>query len=254
MSKKEPANQSDAQATTVEYQSGVPSTARNPLLVKQLLDIDVTEHLEEKMGMSYLPWSIAVKQLILLHPTATWKFLPHTVFPDTSIMVKTSVSINDVTKEYILPVYGSRGKAITNPDAFQINTAYQRCLVKTIASFGLGLDVFTQDDTDDLYVDYSEATEQSKDKSKDTPKDQPKEDHKLHNYFSKADQERVDAQNEFKRQMIDLLKSCDTLELLQQLWIKNKPFLVDLKKENKNHYDELFQLCGSINKTLKEKE
>ena len=144
----------------MESQNGVPSTARNPLLVKQLLDIDVTEHLEEKMGMSYLPWSIAVKQLILLYPTATWKFLPHTVFPDSSIMVKTSVTINDVTKEYVLPVYGSRGKAILNPDAFQINTAYQRCLVKTIASFGLGLDVFTQDETDDLYVDYSETKEQ----------------------------------------------------------------------------------------------
>ncbi len=238
----------------MESQNGVPSTARNPLLVKQLLDIDVTEHLEEKMGMSYLPWSIAVKQLILLHPTATWKFLPHTVFPDSSIMVKTSVTINDVTKEYVLPVYGSRGKAILNPDAFQINTAYQRCLVKTIASFGLGLDVFTQDETDDLYVDYSETKEQPKEEPKKLSKDKPKKENQSHNYFSKNDVKRSDAQDEFKRQMTELLNSCETLKSLQELWNANKSLLVDLKKENRDHYDELFQLCSGVNKSLKEKE
>ena len=54
--------------------------------------------------------------------------------------------------------------------------------------------------------------------------------------------------------MIELLNSCETLKSLQELWNANKSMLVDLKKENKDHYDELFQLCSGVNKSLKEKE
>ena len=246
MSKRESDKQSDAQVTIAESQSGVPSTARNPLLVKQLLDIDVKDQLEEKMGMSYLKWSIAVKHLILIHPTATWKFLPHTVFPDSSIMVKTSVTINDVTKEYILPVYGSRGKAIPNPDAFQINTAYQRCLVKTIASFGLGLDVFTQDETDDLYTDYSEVKEEPKNPSKN--KSKPNKT----NYFSPAGTSDLEARKIFVSDMSGLIKSCTDRDSLIELWSANKSLLDRIKKEDTNEYDILIAAGKEAKQNFKE--
>ena len=250
MSKQESDNRLDAQATIAESQSGVPSTARNPLLVKQLLDIDVKDQLEEKMGMSYLKWSIAVKHLILIHPTATWKFLPHTVFPDSSIMVKTSVTINDVTKEYILPVYGSRGKAIPNPDAFQINTAYQRCLVKTIASFGLGLDVFTQDETDDLYTDYSEVKEEPKEEPKNSSKNKSKPNKT--NYFSPAGTSDLEARKIFVSDMSGLIKSCTDRDSLIELWSANKSLLDRIKKEDANEYDVLIAAGKEAKQNFKE--
>ena len=250
MSKQESDNRLDAQATIAESQSGVPSTARNPLLVKQLLDIDVKDQLKEKMGMSYLEWSIAVKHLILIHPAATWKFLPHTVFPDSSIMVKTSVTINDVTKEYILPVYGSRGKAIPNPDAFQINTAYQRCLVKTIASFGLGLDVFTQDETDDLYTDYSEVKEQSKEPPKDSSKNKPLPIRR--NYFSPAGTKDLKARKDFVSEMSELIKSCTDRDALVELWSANKELLDRTKREDFNDYEVLIAAGKKAKQNFKE--
>ena len=247
MSKKELVNQSDAQGTTVESQNGAISTDKRKLRVRELLDIDVTEQLKSKMDMDYLPWAIAVKHLILLHPSATWQFLPHTVYPDGSVMVKTSVTINDVTKEYILPVYGSKGRAITNPDAFQINTAYQRCLVKTIATFGLGLDVFTQDDTDDLYVDYLENTKPNKN---DLREDLPKKS-QSHNYTSNSDVPRKQARKEYTTQIIELIDSCETVDSLKELWKANKSILDDLKNEEPSAYDKLLASCKDKNKSLK---
>jgi hypothetical protein len=45
-----------------------------------------------------------------------------------------------------LPVMDNRNKAIANPDAFAVNTAMQRCLVKAIALHGLGLYIYAGED------------------------------------------------------------------------------------------------------------
>ena len=42
--------------------------------------------------------------------------------------------------------HGSPNKAIANPDAFAINTAMQRCLVKAIALHGIGLYIYAGED------------------------------------------------------------------------------------------------------------
>ena len=45
-----------------------------------------------------------------------------------------------------LPVMDHRNRAIANPDAFAVNTAMQRCLVKAIAAHGLGLYLYAGED------------------------------------------------------------------------------------------------------------
>jgi hypothetical protein len=45
-----------------------------------------------------------------------------------------------------LPVMDHRNKAIAEPDAFAVNTAMQRCLVKAIALHGLGLYIYAGED------------------------------------------------------------------------------------------------------------
>ena len=40
----------------------------------------------------------------------------------------------------------NRNRAITNPDAFSVNTAVMRCLAKCIAMFGLGLYIYAGED------------------------------------------------------------------------------------------------------------
>ncbi len=45
-----------------------------------------------------------------------------------------------------LPVMDHRNKAISNPDAFQVNVAMQRCLAKAIALHGIGLYIYNGED------------------------------------------------------------------------------------------------------------
>jgi hypothetical protein len=203
---------------------------------KKLLSIKMSEHSKSKGKFDYLPWAVVVKQLIVIHPDATWRFLPHITYPDGSVMVETSVTINDVTKHYILPVYsnyGGRPKAIQNPDAYAINTAYQRCLVKTIASFGLGLDIFTQDETDELYVDCVEKTEI----------EEPKEG--LQNVSPKGQAYWATFVSEF-------MNTCQTNDELVDLWQANKPEIDKLKELNPEVYEMLVEAAKKVKQKIKE--
>jgi hypothetical protein len=196
----------------------------------------MSEHSKSKGKFDYLPWAVVVKQLIVIHPDATWRFLPHTTYPDGSVMVETSVTINDITKHYILPVYsnyGGRPKAIQNPDAYAINTAYQRCLVKTIASFGLGLDIFTHDETDELYVDCVEKTEI----------EEPKEG--LQNVSPKGQEYWATFVSEF-------MNTCQTNDELVDLWQANKPEIDKLKELNPEVYEMLVKSAKKVKEKIKE--
>ena len=182
------------------------------------------DFLKSKGKFDYLPWAVVVKQLIIAYPDASWRFLPHTVYPDGSIMVETSVTINNVTKHYILPVYtnwGGKPKAIQNPDAYAINTAYQRCLVKTIATFGLGLDIFTQDETDELYVDCVEKPEIKEPEKTGLDKVSPK------------------GQEYWATFVKEFMNTCETEEDLIDLWNANKPDIDKLETSNPKAWEML---------------
>jgi hypothetical protein len=45
-----------------------------------------------------------------------------------------------------MPVMDYKNRAIVQPDAFQVNTAMQRCLVKAIALHGIGLYIYAGED------------------------------------------------------------------------------------------------------------
>jgi len=60
--------------------------------------------------------------------------------------VQTSVTIEGVTLTETFPVTDNRNQAIQHPNAFEVNTALQRCLVKTLAFHGLGLSIYAGED------------------------------------------------------------------------------------------------------------
>jgi len=51
-----------------------------------------------------------------------------------------------VSRTAQLPVMDHRNKAISEPDAFQVNTAMQRCLAKAISLHGIGLYIYAGED------------------------------------------------------------------------------------------------------------
>ena len=114
--------------------------------------LDVTTHVEQKGQFSYLSWPYAVRELKNRHPEATWEVHEYGElgFPfiatECGYFVKVTVTVDGVPATQIHPVLDHKNKTVTQPDAFQVNTSIQRCLVKAIALHGLGLHLYAGED------------------------------------------------------------------------------------------------------------
>jgi hypothetical protein len=111
-----------------------------------LRELNVNEHVEEKNGFSYLSWAWALDTLLCQDQEAEWEYPEPTVYPDGSVMMYCSVKAFGKTRKAHLPVLDYANKVIKNPNAFQINTTMQRCLVKAIALHGIGLYIYAGED------------------------------------------------------------------------------------------------------------
>ena len=114
----------------------------------EIRKINVNEHTDKKGKFTYLSWAWAVDQLLQLDPKATWDYQSPMQFGDT-LMVFCSVTAFGKTMTSQLPVLNHQNKAISNPNAMDVNTAMQRCLAKAIALHGLGLYIYAGEDVPD---------------------------------------------------------------------------------------------------------
>lgn len=111
-----------------------------------LAAINVNDKVEKKQKFSYLSWAWAVDKLMRADPTANWEYPPSATFPDGTMMVFCTVTAFGIPRTMQLPVINHSNKPISNPNAFDINTSMQRCLVKAIALHGLGLYLYGGED------------------------------------------------------------------------------------------------------------
>ena len=131
-----------------------PQTQELPAVTSryaQFAAMNVNNHVEKKNGLSYLSWAWAVDQLMRADPNAEWEFRewdgkPVLLLPDHTALVHCTVTAFGKARATFLPVMDHRNKAIQSPDAFAINTAMQRCLVKAIALHGMGLYIYAGED------------------------------------------------------------------------------------------------------------
>jgi hypothetical protein len=125
----------------------------------EIRKINVNEHTDKKGKFTYLSWAWAVDQLLQLDPSATWDYQAPMQFGDT-LMVFCSVTAFGKTMTAQLPVLNHQNKAISNPNAMDVNTAMQRCLAKAIALHGLGLYIYAGEDVpDEPTPDLTESAE-----------------------------------------------------------------------------------------------
>lgn len=140
---------------------------------KKMKGIDVSPFIEEKKDLQYLSWANAVALVTDLYPDWSFKVFeygennaPYLYDPILGFMVKTSVTIEGVTKEMYLPVMDANNNAMKDTEysyktkngtrtvapatMFDINKTIMRCLVKNIALFGLGLSLYTGEDLPDV--------------------------------------------------------------------------------------------------------
>ena len=124
------------------------------MTVADLLKLNVNEHTEKKGNLTYLSWAWAWAEALKADPKANFKV---EMFGDKCFMdinetalVWVTVTLFDKPVTCQLPVMDNRNKAITNPDAFQINTAIMRCMTKALSLHGLGLYIYAGDDLPEI--------------------------------------------------------------------------------------------------------
>ena len=106
--------------------------------------IDCSAHIEKKGKFSYLAWTWAWAMVKENYPRAYYSLSDDIVYSDGTMEVRVTVGIPEgddiigLTHQMWLPVLDFQNKAIPNPNAFDINSARMRCLVKCLAMFGLG--------------------------------------------------------------------------------------------------------------------
>jgi len=124
------------------------------MTVNDLLKLNVNERVEKKGNLTYLSWAWAWAEALKADPQAHFQVM---MFGDKcyteingTYMVWVTVTMFGKPMTCQLPVMDHRNKAITNPDAFAVNTAIMRCMTKALSLHGLGLYIYAGEDLPEL--------------------------------------------------------------------------------------------------------
>ena len=109
--------------------------------------IDCNKHVEKKGKFSYLSWTWAWSMVKENYSHSVYSILDDTVYPDGTMEVRVEVTIENLSHIMWLPVLDFKNNAIPNPNAFDVNSARMRCLVKCLAMFGLGHYIYAGEST-----------------------------------------------------------------------------------------------------------
>ncbi|MCP3681569.1 MAG: DUF1071 domain-containing protein [bacterium] len=123
---------------------------------EELYKTDVTKHIEKKGRFSYLSWPYAVAEFRKACPNGTWTIADFDYGKpycktDAGCFVEVAVcpdmEIPAISFTQVHPVLDNKNQTVQDPNAFQINTSIQRCLVKAIAlATGIGLHIYAGED------------------------------------------------------------------------------------------------------------
>ena len=198
-----------------------------------LSKIDVSDHIENKNGLSYLSWAWAWGVLKEHYPQAEYEFREWTVnsepvdhvgptidcmvYSDGTASVHCSVKIGTVWATMWLPVMDYRNKAIPNPDARSVSDSKMRCLVKCIAMLGLGHYIYAGED-----LPSAEEPEKQKKPADAEEADDPEEESGVTLAYKV------------------FVEDCETIDDLKAFWKKNQEELKKLEKSHPDLYKEIF--------------
>lgn len=168
-------------------------TEKKDSIYQKLSKIDVNKYISKKMGLDYVSWANAWALSKAIYPTIKkkiteypeyiptkegWKATGRTVdyrLTPFGCEVEVTVTIEDEEFSSNLYVMNHRNQAVgyKDLDYAMINKTQQRCLVKALASAGLGLSVYAGED---LPSDENETPVKAKAPSlqrKSAPKQEP---------------------------------------------------------------------------------
>lgn len=131
--------------------------------------VNVNEHTEKKMSLTYLSWAWAWSEVKKKFPDANYTVYENdqgwNYFTDgRTCWVKVSVTIENLEHIEQLPVMDFRNKSIPleKVTSMDVNTSIQRGLTKAIARHGLGLYIYAGEDIPEATEDTDAPKAESK--------------------------------------------------------------------------------------------
>lgn len=221
--------------------------------MSDLQTVNISDLLEKKGNLSYLSWAHAWGEALKIDPAATFEVHSFDrgdgvkqAYMDVNgtALVWVTVTMNGKPMTCQLPVMNHKNEAITNPNAFAVNTAMMRCMVKAIALHGLGLYVYKGEDLPD--GEDEEAKPAPKPAAKPAPKVEPKPQQR--DWTVKAN-EGSDWVSDVCVKTAHLLDETTSKADVMQIFQVNRAQFDKLKTASKSDYDDLM----SVFKQMKEK-
>lgn len=214
-----------------------------------LLKINVNDKTEKKNGLTYLSWAWAWTEVLKADPAATFEVklwpnpdeqgvTPLMMIGDTAMVwVETTVFGKSMTCQ--LPVLDYRNKPISHPDAMAVNTAIMRCLAKSIALHGLGLYIYSGEDTPSEDTKVVTVTTESGSADVEIKKPTPEQD---------------ESAQVFADGMLEFISVHRDLADLNSYWKSNQVALDKLKISHPELYTTVRNGFAEYKKSLQEKK
>lgn len=224
------------------------------MTISKLLALDVKDLIEKKSNLNYLSWSHAWAEALKADPAATFTVdtfqradattVPYMDINGTA-MVWVRVTIFGKEMTCFLPVMDHRNKPITNPDAFQVNTAIMRCMTKALALHGLGLHIYAGED---LPMGEAETKEETKADTKvETKADEAVE--KVKAVVSATDRANAEL---FADGMVEYVLICKSEAGLKSYWKSNQTKIDDLKSNHPDLFTRVRDVFSEMKAKFKE--
>ena len=206
-----------------------------------LSNVDVTPYVEKKMGLSYLSWAHAWRLLMDNYPSASYEFAAVEYYTDESAMVFCTVIIPgdlDCSRSMWLPVMDHKMKSIHNPSSRDISDNKMRCLVKCLAMFGLGHNLYTGEEFE-ATVRGEEAEVEKPKKAKPAEKEPEAKAEKPKPKGGNDIPTAEGAADVVEKLILFAKEFCSDEDALRDYWRKNKQ-LIDILDTNFNaQYQDL---------------
>lgn len=152
---------------------------------QKLFDVNVSDKIEKKNGLSYVSWPYAWAEIKKLFPDATYTVYERQTeyglvnyFTDgRTCWVKTGMTVNGIEHIEMLPVMDFKNNSIplTAVKSTDVNKAIQRSLTKAAARHGLGLYVYAGEDLPESEKKLPDAPQEKDESKAEKLPDMPKE-------------------------------------------------------------------------------
>lgn len=236
-------SKSEKVSPAVAPETGAESTNGAISIEHTLLKLNVNDHTEKKRDLTYLSWAWAWQEALKIDSSATFRpvmyqnpngagLVPYIAINDTA-MVEVEVTLGGRNRTCMLPVMDHRNQAISEPNAFQINTAIMRCMTKCLALFGLGLYIYAGED----------LPEDTEEKSSPQPAKAAARE--------PGDDTELESMSLFAEGMVKYVNLQDDEAALRSYWKSNAAQLDKLKKQLPKEYERVLAAVKARQATLK---